>query len=780
MAQELTAQNLAVAARGIDLTSSVLKSSNLDLVSLVAHASTSAADEIVKWLSRERISDEAFVYSMSMGQNLAQPNTNGLEILDGLERTSSRLYGLRLIMPGALGRTIVYDEQLRWIGTTEVVILKYHPPTYAVEALCNLFASTNLKEDDPRIPAVKARIRPVISKMVDSLHLHTVNIGQRTQPLPACIEALPKHYLADFSLSGAIRRLASMADGDVIVQMNCCIVELVDWIFHHWIGKLIICINNEIAYDKQLGDSEQTLTMLIENKCTADTNCHEDTHIRKFEIGKRLRSSSQFTGRVYQGITDPGIGSMNESSYRSSLYDIRNPFRSRHCYLNLKEQKAAEKVAQDIVRSIIELPVSPINTWLGFKVDKKSTFKYRWWLKKTPTILQKNLSTTNGKEASSLRASTENWSAGPSSRLLFDEARQPQKDGGDKEDDDVEYTTGQIAKWYPKIYSGLELVFERCECGCNSNALRDNLERELDSGCLLALMFAEMMLHIAHAMAEAAGASDASNLQGVNTANSLPEAVVAFIGSIAHYGEIFWDTWFRLAASVITGLPYDMASERTVDVGGGIFLWVAGSMTIVPMWFTLDSEIRLQGSWGVQQMTGSVQGLEAETAVIESQLSSTATSTDIPPQVSTSGGEDTDSVQIETAIFSNTGDLYRIISMVRTNSALRILNPLDVYRGAILAVRPICTHDTVDEAVIHPWMLNDILLGWNSSKTPDGEHAHIALLENSRTKQNVAIGFAAQRSVLQGRNCCFRCLANTTKEKGFYGISCGTPSPTKK
>src|SRR5436305_12214260 len=125
MAQELTAQRLGLAARGIDLTSTVLKSSNLDLVSLVAHGSTKAADEVVKWLSRERISEEAFVYSMSMGQNLAQPKTNGLKVLDRLERTSSRLYGLRLIMPGALGRTVMYDEQLRWIGTTEAVILKY-------------------------------------------------------------------------------------------------------------------------------------------------------------------------------------------------------------------------------------------------------------------------------------------------------------------------------------------------------------------------------------------------------------------------------------------------------------------------------------------------------------------------------------------------------------------------------------------------------------------------------------------------------------------------------
>jgi hypothetical protein len=188
----------------------------------------------------------------------------------------------------------------------------------------------------------------------------------------------------------------------------------------------------------------------------------------------------------------------------------------------------------------------------------------------------------------------------------------------------------KIAKWYPEIYAALQLVYDRCECGCRYNGLGNTLNEELDAGCLLALMFSEIMLNIAHAMAEAAGASNASNLQGVSTATNISEAAVALLGSIAQDAEILWDTWFRLAASVITGLLYDMGSEETFDVGGGMFLWVAGSMAIVPEWSTMDSNIRLQGSWGVQQLTGSLQGLEAETAAIESQYSSTATSSDVP------------------------------------------------------------------------------------------------------------------------------------------------------
>jgi hypothetical protein len=126
------------------------------------------------------------------------------------------------------------------------------------------------------------------------------------------------------------------------------------------------------------------------------------------------------------------------------------------------------------------------------------------------------------------------------------------------------------------------------------------LEQELDEGCLLALIFSEIMLHVAHAMGEAAGVSDVSNFQGPSTSINLSEAATAFLGGIADYGEIFWDTWFRLAASLATGVPYDMGNEETFDVGGGLLFWVTGSMTIAPAWFKLDAEIKLEGSWGIQ------------------------------------------------------------------------------------------------------------------------------------------------------------------------------------
>lgn len=74
----------------------VIHVSILDLVATVAYASTNATDEVVNWLSCERISQGAFLYAMSFGQNLAQSDIHGFQVLNGLEATLSRLHGLPL------------------------------------------------------------------------------------------------------------------------------------------------------------------------------------------------------------------------------------------------------------------------------------------------------------------------------------------------------------------------------------------------------------------------------------------------------------------------------------------------------------------------------------------------------------------------------------------------------------------------------------------------------------------------------------------------------------
>lgn len=276
---------------------------------------------------------------------------------------------------------------------------------------------------------------------------------------------------------------------------------------------------------------------------------------------------------------------------------------------------------------------------------------------------------------------------------------------------------------------------------------------------------------MAHAMAEAAGASDISNLHGLQTTVALLESAVRLLGPPAKHGEIMWHTWFRLAASAIPGnCTIQQMRGHSMSVGAYFFgRWLHKDRSGVLM---MDSDMKLPESWGVKRLTGSLQGLEAEAAVIKSQCSSMGHSTSLPLPRPIFCGNDEEDMQVETAIFSHTGGFYRIMSIRRRKSTLRILNPIDVYCGAILAERPRCTHDTAEDIMVHAWFLGDILQGWNGKRPPLSENPHIALLERDLTNQNVPIGFAAGACALKSEQCYSRCLAKIAKEIKLYGISC--------
>jgi hypothetical protein len=81
----LQAAQMAAAARAMDLTTAIGKSGGLDLISLVAEAGTTAGIQVVKWLARERLNEEAFLQAMRAYQNFAHPNSNGQVILAQLQ-----------------------------------------------------------------------------------------------------------------------------------------------------------------------------------------------------------------------------------------------------------------------------------------------------------------------------------------------------------------------------------------------------------------------------------------------------------------------------------------------------------------------------------------------------------------------------------------------------------------------------------------------------------------------------------------------------------------------
>jgi hypothetical protein len=488
-------KRLDIAARSVDLTTALIKSRAIDVVGLVAHASHQGATELIEWLARERLSKDAFITAMRLGQDFAAPNLKGEDILVRLNVTASKLYGLSLIIPGALGRKIFQDESLRWVGTTEAVLLRYHDASHVVDSLVDLFVGRMFPRSDPKHMVVAARTVPVIRKLVESIHLHTTNMGEGVSPLPDVLKALSKHFLSNWVFADAVSAIQRLSDQDVLIVMKYPIIDLLDWIYHHWAGQLLVSVANTVILDEHLKHETQVphcLRILIQTDCKSNTDCNHHSHAGRFKIERSSDVTFNISTPSYKGETDPSITG-NEGLYRSKLYSFRNPFAELNCSLSIKEENAARRNAQEICRSISSLPVRPGTYPLSLDIDKSSARKFQWWIKKTPTILQLNLSEST------------------MTRLLYTGVPQQEDDDDmEKDYDTTDYKSDQLVEWYPEIESAMRLARERCECGCKTENFEETIKRPFDTGCLIALMFAETMLVLGHALAEAAGASDVS------------------------------------------------------------------------------------------------------------------------------------------------------------------------------------------------------------------------------------------------------------------------------
>ena len=182
------ASNLDLATRSIDLVS-VLTEPSGHLVK--------ASVELVKWLQRERLSEGELAFTMQMAQDLAVPNSHGTGVLRQLGAVASRLMGLQLVMPDALGRSMLADPRLQWVVSTVAAIFNFHDIPYAVEALMAVFLASTALPSHTNKDVYKKRLIPVVTKVVESISLHVVNVGGGLDTVPESL----KLYEFDAELS---------------------------------------------------------------------------------------------------------------------------------------------------------------------------------------------------------------------------------------------------------------------------------------------------------------------------------------------------------------------------------------------------------------------------------------------------------------------------------------------------------------------------------------------------------------------------------------------------
>lgn len=557
--------------------------------------------------------------------------------------------------------------------------------------------------------------------MVDSVALHSVNVGPELRssvlggvsPLPPELEKLSKHSILPDTLARAILQIQNISGGDTsqwVLQMEYCAFNLLSWAYYHWHGVLSVISGNKTIFHDSMGSNNRLLKVFI-TAVVCESNCSDTAHkaeIRIFPILSYV--GSQPTPRpedwaetsLFQGSRQKCWE--HHGTYPLKLYDVVNPYIGRSLLkLNKSELVMAKGAAQLITKSIVKTRIRPTKSTLALRVDKDSDMMFEYLVKVTPTLFQ--LPFYDVKET-----------GGIPYRALFD----PDQDDDminvadsilDSETFSVDIV--DVINRYPEIGDAMSSVAKRCGCGCDPN------EQNTGEGCLQMAVMAEIVLHVGHAMAEAAGARHISNFStDPEGRTSLLKATIRLLDNIASQGIILWGDWFRLAATAITGIPSSLGLVGGLDDAGEVLGCTFGPVSVFASWVAMDEELGVQGCWGVRELLGCPKGIVGEKAFFKPQVTNGATPAQTPALtlVTAAGLVSKEEVTLESAVLQASGFSYRLMTLVKSTNSLRCMNPNDIYKSLIHAHRPRCNHDPSNVAQspkeAHCWGVNDILQQW--------------------------------------------------------------------
>lgn len=389
--------------------------------------------------------------------------------------------------------------------------------------------------------------------------------------------------------------------------------------------------------------------------------------------------------------------------------------------------------------------------------------------------------------------------------------------------------------FYRDLENLLDQARKYCKCGCrydSTEARRRTLQKSL--GCLQAAAVMEALLLIAHGFADGAGADDASNL--FNLEDSFPfevaQATLDLLYNLATLGTIFWDRWYRIVCSIVTGESPKLGIKEHPKFHireSSLLHWTSSPMTITPVWFALDQTIDLQGSWGINVHNGCIPDLEAESAAVYSihnykGVDSFFEHPERPPPPTTiieGGSIDDSNIEIFSSVVDNDGSdahymLYcaKIRSSDGQRSALRDFDPGNIYKAHLHSLmHSNCGHYPQESST---WIIpgistaRDVILvdlvelfrheySQREEIIWDRRPVQVFLLANDPLKQNLAIGWNDDParigdsdtepednytlwsfcSIIQGEKCCFGCLIDKADKYQCPAICARIdPSPT--
>jgi hypothetical protein len=720
---DTVARGLDVAARSIDLLSV--------LGELADRASPmyQMALEFGRWLEREKLNQWQLQSCLKEARDLVRPNDCGKGFFDMVLSSSQlRAVGPLFAQPhGSLGRYIARDVHLRWMTSTISCLFEYHSEGFVSDAVCAFIMQSSLASGQKVLSEyqlghhpMRLEMKPVIDKIVSSIWINVVN-SLGIEQTSSGILRLPKelenvcprgHHLESHTLGLAMSKLSD-GPAQVMIESDHLLANLALWLVLHFHGKLRVVVSGATLYEKALGEEENQIELRIKRFCNPDGECKSNTMNQIFKMYTVV--GSKLDAQIMSGVYDTQMTMEAAPRVRQPLYKSLISYHGSAVSRSLKLR--TRSVAKKIVTWLLgrKINTSTNSNELTFEVlhDVKSRdngFTIADILAKVPAIV--NMDCDVDEDAASVvfmykeALTVEKW-------LDFEHSDDEMADGSslDEEnnnnDDERAYDPSKLLDYFPILQDLLTKVRQSCNCHvCKLPKVK------FQKGCLQRMAVYEVLFYVAHAIADAFGASDSSarsatqiELDDLGVSQVLLEAVDP--GGSA----VNWHTWLNTASRVFLGcaslneldgsMSKDMHyTEKTnfSDTRNYSTSTVAvqfGDLAVIAPWLDLAVPISKKGCFGMVAAKGQIgvivkgldgtshfQPVEAKTAIVQT-LQTEETSDFIerfPKQGETPNCEisiptDHSEVSSDYILVAEGQSVYKLLMRVSSGNHSRLIDP---------------------------------------------------------------------------------------------------------
>ncbi|OCK88440.1 uncharacterized protein K441DRAFT_669206 [Cenococcum geophilum 1.58] len=768
---------MELAARVVDLTRALLDTAN----------SESGAQEVVRlvhdWLTREGVDQKEYKYCLSSIGGIAFPNERGLSLrscIQSADQKMSTISGLKLRLSAAIGRSMAFDDNFTYIVTTVATLMAFYSLEYITEALCYMALDQGGHEEEINIrySIRQTRLTPVLRKFVESVALHVVNAGSTLQVLPPELQKfyVHKHPLSPETFS-ALTMAIQRSNEEMLITCTNFPHDLTSWLLSHFHGNLEISVCGLVVYEEALGRVPKNLRIIVKTSCESAS---------KISCASFSEGSVEMAARVggsYQTlINELSCHTVAQPVDRQKLYTTSILYHRQHEILNSQETAEVHLAAQCMLKWLLDIEVRPHPHSVGFIAlqgrEDESRFNKRVKIQdlvaRYPSFVFKNKG--QKKDNMIVYRIPDGCPALLHSQSGNDVIVWSGYPHHDAYQDLAEHSWKSIIECFPIAISAIEWAKSRCTC---SSCAKGEPLGSGKIGCLRDAALDELLFLLAHGIVDSFGLDDTSGLIDME---SQKDALRVLLAELIFQSVILWNAWFSFTALAYLGGTRSALNSRRGDGWNVFAAFQYGNLVIASPWLDLNHDINGRLFFGAFTSQGQLCGVSGEFAAIQTEkvmeTAEIVRSDSASSEVDENEARPDDAV-LETAIIGAAGIPFRLLTMVRSCSYRRIVDPADAIMGLYRAIIPKCNHlndmyGKISKAHYREFTFDQILGEWNkdyistqqSASFDESRKRNVTVTFDTALKYNVALSLAYPESVVHGDQCCAQCAITILKNDG--------------